>query len=81
MPKINQISKSEQIKKRNKEKEPNNKISNERKIKPPNSVPNKRVKLIPQTKPDEIFIDKNKPASTGSGVVIMKVNGLLLIGM
>ena len=67
MPKVNEIRKSERI-----EKEQIEKKEIEKKIKPPQSkvASPKRATLKPNSKPEEIFVNKDKPTYTGSGVIL-----------
>ena len=71
MPKVNEIRRSERIKQDKIEKERKNKKL-EKKVKPavPKIVSPKRVALHPNNKPEEIFVNKEKPAFTGSGVIL-----------
>ena len=69
IPKVNEIRKIERIEKEKIEKnEDENK--NRKKSSQPKLVAPKKIKLKPQEKPEEIFVDKNKPTFTGSGVIL-----------
>jgi len=67
MPKVNEIRKSERIKKEKIEKK---KVEKKTKPSQPKLTLPKRVSLKPETRPEEIFVDKDKPTYTGSGVIL-----------
>ena len=67
IPKVNEIKKIERFEKEKIEK---NESENRKKISQPKLVVPKKIKLKPQEKPEEIFVDKNKPTFTGSGVIL-----------
>ena len=67
MPKVNEIRKSERIKKEKIEKK---KVKKKTKPSQPKLTLPKRVSLKPETRPEEIFVDKDKPTYTGSGVIL-----------
>ena len=67
IPKVNEIKKIERIEKEKIEKKETEK---RKKISQPKLVVPKKIKLKPQEKPEEIFIDKNKPTFTGSGIIL-----------
>ena len=67
IPKVNEIKKIERIEKEKIEKKEPEK---RKKISQPKLVVPKKIKLKPQEKPEEIFIDKNKPTFTGSGIIL-----------
>ena len=67
IPKVNEIRKIERIEK---EKIKKNEKKKRKKISQPKLVAPKKIKLKPQEKPEEIFIDKNKPTFTGSVVIL-----------
>ena len=67
IPKVNEIKKIERIEKEKIEKK---EIEKRKKISQPKLVVPKKIKLKPQEKPEEIFIDKNKPTFTGSGIIL-----------
>jgi len=67
MPKVNEIRKSELIKKEKIEKK---KVKKKTKPSQPKLTLPKRVSLKPETRPEEIFVDKDKPTYTGSGVIL-----------
>ena len=67
MPKVNGIRKSERIEKEKIEKK---KIENKPNSPQPKLALPKRATLKPETRPEEIFVDKNKPTYTGSGVIL-----------
>ena len=67
MPKVNGIRKSERIEKEKIEKK---KIENKPNSSQPKLALPKRATLKPETRPEEIFVDKNKPTYTGSGVIL-----------
>ena len=67
IPKVNEIRKIERIEKEKIEKKEN---ENRKKSSQPKLVAPKKIKLKPQEKPEEIFVDKNKPTFTGSGVIL-----------
>ena len=66
IPKVNEIRKIERIEKEKIEKNEN---ENRKNSSQPKLVAPKKIKLKPQEKPEEIFVDKNKPTFTGSGVI------------
>ena len=72
MPNVNGIRKSERIEKEKIEKKKieKKKIENTPKSPQPKLVLPKRATLKPETRPEEIFVDKNKPTYTGSGVIL-----------
>ena len=72
--KVNEVKKSELIKKEKiEEKKVKKKLgSSQLKL----AVP-KRVKLKPDIKPEEIFVDKHKPTYTGSGVILNEGNWVI----
>ena len=67
LPKVNGIRKSERIEKEKIEKK---KIENKPNSSQPKLALPKRATLKPETRPEEIFVDKNKPTYTGSGVIL-----------
>ena len=67
IPKVNEIRKIQRIEKEKIEKNEN---ENRKKSFQPKLVAPKKIKLKPQEKPEEIFVDKNKPTFTGSGVIL-----------
>ena len=71
MPKVNEIRRSKRIKQEGIENNKKNRKL-EKKIKPtvPKIVSTKKVKLYLNNKPEEIFVNKSKPALTGSGVIL-----------
>ena len=72
MPKVNGIRKSELIEKEKIEKikVKKKKIENKPNSPQPKLALPKRATLKPETRPEEIFVDKNKPTYTGSGVIL-----------
>lgn len=72
MVKVNKIRKSERIEKEKIEKKNvrEKKIEKKPNTSNPKSLSPKRTTLKPETRPEEIFVDKNKPAYTGSGVIL-----------
>ncbi len=67
IPKVNEIRKIERIEKEKIEKNEN---KNRNKSSQPKLAAPKKIKLKPQENPEEIFVDKNKPTFTGSGVIL-----------
>ena len=67
MPKVNEIRKSERVEKEKIEKKKIGKKPNSSK---PQLASPKRATLKPETRPEEIFVDKDKPTYTGSGVIL-----------
>ena len=74
MPKVNEVRKSERIKK---EKIEEKKVERKQKPSQPKLVTPKRAKLKPDTIPEEIFVDKEKPTYTGSGVILNDGNWVI----
>ena len=72
MPKVSGIRKSERIEKEKieKMKVEKKKIDNKPNSPQPKLALPKRATLKPETRPEEIFVDKNKPTYTGSGVIL-----------
>ena len=72
MAKVNKIRKSERVEKEKIEKKNvrEKKIEKKPNTPKPKSLSPKRTTLKPETRPEEIFVDKNKPAYTGSGVIL-----------
>ena len=71
MPKVNEIRRSER-KKQEKIEQKKEQKKVEKKVSPiqPKVFEQKRVALRPDTSPEEIFVNKDKPAFTGSGVIL-----------
>ena len=72
MPKANSVKKSKHIEKEKIEKKKFDKKKIEKKLNLPQSkleLP-KSATFKPETRPEEIFVDKNKPTHTGSGVIL-----------
>ena len=67
MPKVNEIRKSERVEKEKIEKK---KIEKKPNLSKPQLASPKRATLKPETRPEEIFVDKDKPTYTGSGVIL-----------
>ena len=67
MPKVNEIRKSERVEKEKIEKKKIEKKPNSSK---PQLASPKKATLKPETRPEEIFVDKDKPTYTGSGVIL-----------
>lgn len=74
MPKVNEIKKSDIIKKARIKKI---KIQKKEKQSKPRLVSPKKTILKPETIPEEIFVDKNKPTLTGSGVILNDGNWVI----
>ncbi len=72
MPKVNEIRKSERVEKEKieKKKVENKKIEKKPGSSKPKLASPKRATLKPDTRPEEIFVDKDKPTYTGSGVIL-----------
>ena len=71
MPKVNEIRRSER-KKQEKIEQKKEQKKVEKKVSPiqPKVFEQKRVALRPDTSPEEIFVNKDKPTFTGSGVIL-----------
>ena len=67
IPMVSEIRKSERIEKENIEKK---KIEKKAKPSQPRLASPKRASLKPETRPEEIFVNKDKPTYTGSGVIL-----------